>query len=221
MALRASRLVPLMLTMLFCTVMIKLTLSVRKVRPSLSRAGAAAPAAEPGSGIAAAIKRLAEIVGKTKKLDEKPEPMSQKDKLSLTSTPADQRRFFIRTLSDAKDFANCGKACRLSDFCRVRVRRAHCHLEGLKLVHAGNLLAVCLHLRTSGRFYNRDLPGHEIKDAVPLWKAFVEDPRHLLFEYNLEDCSIICDGEHSFQRDYARRTPSWTGKWRLRRGVCW
>jgi hypothetical protein len=49
-----------------------------------------------------------------------------------------------------------------------------CHLEGLKVVHAGNPLAICLHLRTSGRFYDIDLLGNGIKDAVPLWKALSE-----------------------------------------------
>jgi hypothetical protein len=67
------------------------------------------------------------------------------------------------------------------------------------VVYTGNLLALCLHPRTSGRFYNIDLPGDVIKNAVPLWKAFVGDQSpHFLFKYNLEDCSIICDGEHSF-----------------------
>jgi hypothetical protein len=79
-----------------------------------------------------------------------------------------------------------------------------CHLEGLKLVHAGNILP-STSLRTSKRFYDTHLPGHGIKDAVPLWKAFVEDLRLLLFEYSLEDCSIIRDWEHSFQRDYTRQ----------------
>jgi len=94
-----------------------------------------------------------------------------------------------------------------------------CHLEGLKLVHAGNLLALCLHVRTPGCFHDIDLLGHGTKDAVPSWKAFVGDPHHLLFEHNLEDCSIICTGEHSFQRDYTRKTPPWTERWRLRRGL--
>jgi hypothetical protein len=69
---------------------------------------------------------------------------------------------------------------------------------------------LCLHLRTSGRFYDIDLPTGYRSDhdsTEPTYKAFVRDARTVLFEYNPTDLSIICDGEYANDVDCTRQTP--------------
>ncbi|KAL9562967.1 hypothetical protein ACKAV7_012918 [Fusarium commune] len=45
------------------------------------------------------------------------------------------------------------------------------------------------------------------KDGAAPFNVFVGDARALLFEYSVEDRSIICDGEYGQNLDYTRQSP--------------
>lgn len=66
-----------------------------------------------------------------------------------------------------------------------------------------------MYLKTSGRFSDIALPGSRTRHAAVASRAsdYVGDARTLLFEYDPEDHTIVCDGEHSQQRDYTAQTP--------------
>lgn len=84
-----------------------------------------------------------------------------------------------------------------------------CYLEGASVAPdsdaTGESAGIRLFLKTSGRFYDINLPGR--KDGAALFDAFVGDARALLFEYSVEDLSIICDGEYGQNLDYTRQSP--------------
>ncbi|KAK0665601.1 hypothetical protein QBC41DRAFT_282591 [Cercophora samala] len=129
------------------------------------------------------------------------------------------RRFAIRTLGNAIDAddlrarLSAGKSITVSlcpdqvlfnGFSRIRVSRARCYLDGVKTVCSTlETKTMRLYLKTPGRFSDIALPG-AWTDRV---SNFVGDARALLFEYDLEDGAIICDGEYSQQRDCTLQTP--------------
>ena len=60
-------------------------------------------------------------------------------------------------------------------------------------------------LQTNGRFTDIGFPA--VLQPVSYVRSFVGDARTLLFEYNTNDESIICDGAYGQMRDYTRQTP--------------
>ncbi|KAK5661826.1 hypothetical protein OQA88_9928 [Cercophora sp. LCS_1] len=136
-----------------------------------------------------------------------------------------QRRFTVRTLGDTADAVELRKRLEAGEsvvvslrpdqalfrgFCRIRVSRVRCYLDGVKAnrpVTESDTLR--LYLKTSGRFSDISLPGAHTRDVASAHRVsdFVGDARTLLFEYDPEDLRIVCDGEHSQQRDYTLQTP--------------
>ncbi|KAG7407650.1 hypothetical protein Forpe1208_v012723 [Fusarium oxysporum f. sp. rapae] len=110
-----------------------------------------------------------------------------------------QRKFSILT---------CGDAASTSSL-RDRLLKNECYLEGVSVAPnfdaTGENSGIRLLLKTSGRFYDINLPGR--KDGAAPFNAFVGDARALLFEYSVEDRSIICDGEYGQNLDYTRQSP--------------
>ncbi|KAM5376208.1 hypothetical protein ACJA88_007319 [Fusarium oxysporum] len=101
------------------------------------------------------------------------------------------------------------KDAMFAGFSRIRVSKARCYLEGASVAPdsdaTGEDAGIRLFLTTSGRFYDINLPGR--KDGAAPFNAFVGDARALLFEYSVEDRSIICDGEYGQNLDYTRQSP--------------
>lgn len=107
-------------------------------------------------------------------------------------------------------------------FSRIRLSGVRCYLEGLQAIPMANGLShtvpsiMRLQLKTDGRFYDLqdDRPDTDglvtdgtVQDQARLMRSFVGDPRRLLFEYQLTDDSIICDGMYGQERDYTKHTP--------------
>ena len=82
-----------------------------------------------------------------------------------------------------------------------------CYLDGAT---SSSSQPLKLLLQTPGRFYDRDCFQKDAdKQLVPV-RAFVGDPRTLLFEYDLQSKAIIADGLWGQERDYAKHTPMTT-----------
>ncbi|EWZ30181.1 uncharacterized protein FOBCDRAFT_144708 [Fusarium oxysporum Fo47] len=135
-----------------------------------------------------------------------------------------QRRFSILTCGDAVNTSSLRdkllknesvfvsldpKDAMFAGFSRIRVSKARCYLEGASVAPdsdaTGEGAGIRLFLKTSGRFYDINLPGR--KDGAAPFNAFVGDARALLFEYSVKDRSIICDGEYGQNLDYTRQSP--------------
>ncbi|KAM0400565.1 hypothetical protein ACHAPZ_005634 [Fusarium culmorum] len=136
-----------------------------------------------------------------------------------------QRKFSILTCGDAADATGLQSRLLKGDavnvtlspenpmfagFSRIRVSKARCYLEGAITAVTENGLVkkndLRLLLRTSGRFYDINLPGSK-KDAPAEYNAYVGDARTLLFEYNIDDGSITCDAEYGQRLDYTQHSP--------------
>lgn len=113
--------------------------------------------------------------------------------------------------------------------------RYRCYLEGLEWTspsEQSNSLRVVM--KTDGRFFDIDtvpraslltaasetgssLPTPDgsasngittaASDLVPVTRAFIGDPRTLLFEYVPGSGTIVCDGQWGQVRDYTKHTP--------------
>ncbi|KAI3319340.1 hypothetical protein HD806DRAFT_509714 [Xylariaceae sp. AK1471] len=135
-----------------------------------------------------------------------------------------RRKFTITTCGDAGDAEGLRRQLQkdgsvrlrldptnsaFQGFCRVRVAKARCYLEGLDTVASDTLSSLRLLLRTSGRFYDINLPNvyGTKEESGPGYRAFVGDPRTILFEYQPTDSSIICDGEYGQELDYTKQSP--------------
>lgn len=147
------------------------------------------------------------------------------------------RSFTLRTLCGyetaeelAADLSN-GTAVRFTlnpddqlwqGFSRIRLSGVRCYLEGIQARPIANGLSYTvpsimrLQLKTDGRFYDlqderSDTTGLVIdgtaQDQPRLVRSFVGDSRRVLFEYQLTDDSILCDGMYGQQRDYTKHTP--------------
>ncbi|UZP36543.1 hypothetical protein NXS19_004359 [Fusarium pseudograminearum] len=136
-----------------------------------------------------------------------------------------QRKFSILTCGDAVDAAGLQQRLLKGDavsvtlspedpmfagFSRIRVSKARCYLEGATAAVTQNGPVkrndLRLFLRTSGRFYDINLPGSR-KDAPAEYNAYVGDARTLMFEYNIDDGSITCDAEYGQRLDYTQHSP--------------
>ncbi|EMT62732.1 hypothetical protein FOC4_g10006365 [Fusarium odoratissimum] len=145
-----------------------------------------------------------------------------------------QRKFSILTCGDAASTSSLRdrllknesvfvsldpKDAMFAGFSRIRVSKARCYLEGVSVAPSfyatGDNASIRLLLKTSGRFYDISLPGR--KDGAAPFNAFVGDARALLFEYSVEDRSIICDGDYGQNLDYTRQSP--LTEWELTVGV--
>ncbi|KAK4172154.1 hypothetical protein QBC36DRAFT_349786 [Triangularia setosa] len=129
------------------------------------------------------------------------------------------RRFTIYTLGNAADAMelrtrlHAGESITVSlhpdqpifqGFSRIRVVRVRCYLDGAKTIRPpAEIETLRLYLKTSGRFSDIALPGAR-RDRV---YNFVGEVRTLLFEYDVGDWTIVCDGEYSQQRDCTLQTP--------------
>ena len=60
-------------------------------------------------------------------------------------------------------------------------------------------------LQSDGRFDDIGFPA--VLRPLSYVRSFVGDARTLLFEYDVSDGSIICDGDYGQMRDYTRQTP--------------
>ncbi|KAH6649504.1 hypothetical protein F5144DRAFT_635096 [Chaetomium tenue] len=140
-----------------------------------------------------------------------------------------QRRFTIHTLGDGTDIADLRNKLRTTGtinvtldpsheafkgFCRIRLSKARCYLEGAKIGSSPRSTAhdatLRLYLRTPGRFYDIGLPRRAIPGNVEYssYRAFVGDKRTLLFEYSPQDGSIACDGDYYTPRSLStQQTP--------------
>lgn len=67
-------------------------------------------------------------------------------------------------------------------------------------------------LETSGRFFDRDCFKKEADKLLVPVRAFVGDPRTLLFEYVPESKEIVMDGIWGQELDYTKHTPMTTWK---------
>ncbi|KAI5815555.1 hypothetical protein BZA77DRAFT_369945 [Pyronema omphalodes] len=107
-------------------------------------------------------------------------------------------------------------------FCRVRMCRARCYLDGVKA--SGSDSNLSLKLSTEASFFDIDLPRHlkEKKsngEAVDFdTRSFVGERRTLLFEYDLNDKTILCDGEYLSESDYTTFSPFTTWSVAIDRG---
>ncbi|EYB33338.1 hypothetical protein SNK05_003988 [Fusarium graminearum] len=92
-------------------------------------------------------------------------------------------------------------------FSEVMLSMLHrCYLEGATAASSVEKNDLRLLLRTSGRFYDINLPGSK-KDGPVEYNAYVGDARTLMFEYNIDDGSITCDAEYGQRLDYTQHSP--------------
>ncbi|CZS79264.1 unnamed protein product [Fusarium graminearum] len=98
------------------------------------------------------------------------------------------------------------RLCKVS-FSEVMLSMLHrCYLEGATAASSVEKNDLRLLLRTSGRFYDINLPGSK-KDGPVEYNAYVGDARTLMFEYNIDDGSITCDAEYGQRLDYTQHSP--------------
>jgi hypothetical protein len=94
-------------------------------------------------------------------------------------------------------------------FCR-------CYLDGVKA--SGGDSNLSLKLSTEASFFDIDLPRNSKEneansEAVAFnTRSFVGERRALLFEYDLNDKTILCDGEYLSENEYTTFSPftTWT-----------
>ncbi|PCD24165.1 hypothetical protein FGRA07_11367 [Fusarium graminearum] len=92
-------------------------------------------------------------------------------------------------------------------FSEVMLSMLHrCYLEGATAASSVEKNDLRLLLRTTGRFYDINLPGSK-KDGPVEYNAYVGDARTLMFEYNIDDGSITCDAEYGQRLDYTQHSP--------------
>ncbi|KAM7193874.1 hypothetical protein V8F33_007560 [Rhypophila sp. PSN 637] len=95
-------------------------------------------------------------------------------------------------------------------FSRIRMSSARCYLDNVKMAKGGQSLK--LQLETSGRFYDRDSLQEDADKLIVPIRAFVGDPRKLLFEYRPQTNEVVTDGLWGQERDYTKHTPLTTWK---------
>lgn len=81
-----------------------------------------------------------------------------------------------------------------------------CFLNGAKLLSSPDKTtstSIRLELSTNGQFFDID----PYKTAP---RAFVGDPRRILFEYEPNTKAIRCDGDYGQEQDYTKHTPMTT-----------
>lgn len=157
--------------------------------------------------------------------------IQQKSFLLIMPLEADQRNSLQN--SGTLSFAPAIDAEAFDGFCRIRLSRARAFLEGAK--SSSETSTVRLHIKTTGRFYDRDFPYSQRPQAVTtspagdslrisnssnhgrtlveplLPRAFIGEPRTIAFEYAGRD-QVLCDGYFGLQNDYTKQTPfqEWT-----------
>ncbi|KAJ2903883.1 hypothetical protein MKZ38_009169 [Zalerion maritima] len=142
---------------------------------------------------------------------------------SFASTVIVQRkRFIITTLGNAASLeelrvqlsstGNVGfdlnaEHPAFAHYCRVRMSKVRCYLEGVTPLSAARAAgsSLALVLKTSGEFQDLDFPRYPTRTS--LLRSFVGETRKILFETDASSGEILCDGDLGQERDYTLHTP--------------
>ena len=131
-----------------------------------------------------------------------------------------KKKFTIRTLGSAESAAQLQQLLQSSKgvdfqvstehpefdkFCRVRLSKVRCYIEGIKSKGENETRPLGLLLQSDGQFQDIDFP--QVPRRVSLSRSFVGDSHKIFFESALDGSAIQCDGDYGQKRDYTMQTP--------------